>query len=50
MTGLVASWAHHMGWPIYRSVNLAIAGWLLLGCWAFQRLPRAASMAAEGTR
>jgi nitrate/nitrite transporter NarK len=50
MTGLVASWAHAQDWPVYRSVNLAIALWLLLGSWAFLKLPRAASMEAEGSR
>ena len=47
ITGAVASWAQSQGWPIYRSVNLAIAVLLLMGALAFQRLPRAASMVAE---
>jgi MFS family permease len=47
ITGAVASWAQSQGWPIYRSVNLAIAVLLLIGALAFQRLPRAASMIAE---
>jgi predicted MFS family arabinose efflux permease len=50
LTGWVASWAHAQHWPVYPCVNLAIAGWLLLGGWAFWRLPRAASMEAEGRR
>ena len=47
ITGAVASWAQSQGWPIYRSVNLAIAVLLLMGALAFQRLPRSASMVAE---